>query len=91
MDTIYNLVKRAISEAIDEFKPIAFVRPDDWMVFSLNADNCTYSLENSKTQFPDALHIEYTRDTLRNLGFHEIYRSQNEYKLPKERNCGDDE
>lgn len=68
--------------------PIAFVRPDDFAVFSLNADGLTYSGVESKRRFPDSLHNEYSRETLSGLGFHEVFASKTPYKAPKERNCG---
>jgi hypothetical protein len=49
-------------------KPKYYVRPDDYMVFSLN-ENGTYSMMESKKQFPDSLHSEYQESTLINYGF----------------------
>jgi hypothetical protein len=69
-------------------KPIAFIRPDDYAVFSSN-ENGTFSLHPSKTHFPDALHSEYSDVTLYGLGFHVVYATGIQYIAPKEHNCGD--
>jgi hypothetical protein len=69
---------------------IAFVRPDDFTVFSIN-NNGTFSLHTSKTEYPDALHSEYSYENLQNLGFHEVFNSVNKYTISSDRNCGDDE
>ena len=57
-------------------KPIAFIRPDDWEVFSLNSDGETYSLERMKKDFPGHLHMEYPIETMRVSKFHEVWPHQ---------------
>lgn len=45
------------------------VRPDDFMVFSLNKDNQTYSLMDAKIRWPNHHHHEYSKAALINVGF----------------------
>ena len=78
-----------LNNLIADVYPVAFIRPDDWEIFELN-ENKTYSLRSSKIHFPDALHNEYTKETLNASGFHHVYKSLNEYKEPTERTCGDE-
>jgi hypothetical protein len=54
-------------------KPIAFERPDDGEIFSLNLGG-TYSLEFMKVRFPEHLTFEYEECRLRECGFRPIYR-----------------
>lgn len=44
--------------------PKYMIRPDDHMIFSLNEDSFTYSVEDSKKQFPDSLHNKYPYDIM---------------------------
>lgn len=93
MKTINDISKKfldKLNKLVEDVYPLAFIRPDDWEIFELN-ENKTYSLKSSKIRFPNALHNEYTKETLNHLGFHHVYKSLNEYQPPKERNCGDDE
>ena len=48
---------------------VAFERCDDGEIFTLNADGATYSNHQSKLQFPDNLHHEYTAKELINTDF----------------------
>ncbi len=57
-------------------KPIAFIRPDDWELFTLNRDRKTYSLRMTKKMFPGKLHGEYSAETLRLHKFHEVYKTK---------------
>ena len=85
-------------------KPKYLVRPDDYMVFSLNEDGETYSTHKSKIEWPNNLHHKYTAARLwaanffpceeDELGY--FVKKQDEYyrllnnKLDEEnRGCGD--
>ena len=50
-----------------------FVRADDGEIFSLNEDGKTYSLHQMKIDFPDNLHMQYTRKQLSSVAFEEKY------------------
>ena len=56
-------------------KLIAFIRPDDWEVFDLNEDGDTFSNKKSKKSAPACYHAQYEGETLKHLGFHEVYTS----------------
>ena len=45
-------------------RPKYLIRPDDYMVFSLNEDGETYSTHRSKIQWPNNLHHKYTTSRL---------------------------
>lgn len=53
--------------------PIAFIRPDDGTIFSINEDGKTYSLKKSKEQFPDAYHHQYSLEKLKEVEFLPIF------------------
>ena len=57
----------------DKYPVKAFVRPNDGTIFSLNEDNKTFSLKNSKEEFHDAIHHEYTKECLLSQDFIPIY------------------
>ena len=50
-------------------KPKYYVRSDDYMVFSLNADGETYSIEKFKVEHPAHLHHHYPESVLVRNGF----------------------
>lgn len=50
-------------------KPRYYVRSDDYMVFSLNDDGETYSIDSSKIKFPRHLHHKYAESALVCCGF----------------------
>lgn len=45
------------------------VRPDDYMVFSINEDGCTYSCDESKKLWPNNLHNKHVYEILIKSGF----------------------
>ena len=49
--------------------PKYLVRPDDYTIFSINEDNVTYSVMESKTEWPDRIHNKYSYQTLIKHGF----------------------
>lgn len=52
--------------------PKYYARPHDGTVFSLNEDGKTYSIEDSKKEFPNNLHNKYTQKTLLTNEFYEV-------------------
>jgi hypothetical protein len=56
-----------------ENKLVAFIRPNDGSIFSINENNTTFSLKSSKEQFPDAIHHEYTKECLTSHDFIPVY------------------
>ena len=61
--------------------PKYIVRPDDFMIFSLNDDGKTYTPDDSKSEFPDSMHNKYTFEQLMYHKFIIILESQyDEYK-----------
>jgi hypothetical protein len=44
--------------------PKYLIRPEDYMVFSLNDDGWTYTIDQSKKDWPDRIHHEYMYETL---------------------------
>lgn len=49
-------------------RPKAYIRPDDYEPFTIN-DNGTYSPEFMKRDFPEALKMEYSENTMIANGF----------------------
>lgn len=52
--------------------PKYYARPTDGTVFSINKDGKTYSVEDSKKNFPDNLHNEYTQEHLVAVDFYPV-------------------
>lgn len=57
-------------------KIIAFERIDDNELFTLNEDKITYSLKFMKEDFPNNLHMEYTKEQLQTKAFRPIYEKE---------------
>lgn len=55
-------------------KIIAFIRPDDGEIFSLNEDEETFSLKWLKEQFPNHLHHKFSKTVLICHKFTPIYQ-----------------
>lgn len=70
-------------------KLIAFIRPSDWEVFSLNEDGETFSNESIKNHYPGHLVNKFSDARLRITGFHEVFESVNQFIRPEPRNCGE--
>ena len=54
-------------------RPIAFRRPDDGKLFTLNEDGFTYGLELMKTEFPNSHRFKYEESGMRRCGFTPVY------------------
>lgn len=50
-------------------RPNYYVRPNDFEIFSLNADGKTYSSLDAKTLWPDKVHNKFTEKILIDNGF----------------------
>lgn len=55
---------------------IAFKRPSDGMIFSINDDG-TFSLEFLKKEYPDSLSIKYIKESLLKHNFIPLYQTMN--------------
>ncbi len=64
--------------------PSYLIRPDDHMIFSLNEDGSTYSVEDSKIQFPDNLHHKHPYDRLIRAGFFSAPECELDYHRGKQ-------
>lgn len=55
---------------------IAFKRPHDGKLFTLNSDGITYSLEMFKEMFPKQIHSEYSKEKMLECKFIPIYENK---------------
>lgn len=71
-----SVTKKVIKELEENQENIRlvekFIRPDDGEIFSLNEDLTTYSDLILKQQFPEHLHMKWTRNQLLDSGMQEL-------------------
>jgi hypothetical protein len=63
----FDQIKKFFSEP--EVLPNFMIRSDDYVVFSLNDDNKTYSVDKSKKQWPNNIHHKYSYQRLIDANF----------------------